>query len=140
MLLVRRSKTNHTTRQRTNDPRRKVWNYTDVSCCVVRDIFALSLDHVGDRNFYRYDSQGIFSAPRALFMFRSFGHEQSSVLDGGLPRWESEGLPTESGPVVEILRSKYPAPTLASEKIRSKSRNAVLCASLLSPHKATIRW
>ncbi|KAH9996567.1 Rhodanese-like domain-containing protein [Russula vinacea] len=52
-----------------------------------------------------YDSHGIFSAPRALFMFRSFGHEQSSVLDGGLPGWVSEGLPTEAGPVVGIPRA-----------------------------------
>ncbi|KAI9512669.1 Rhodanese-like domain-containing protein [Russula earlei] len=66
-----------------------------------------------------YDSQGIFSAPRALFMFRSFGHEKSSVLDGGLPRWETEGLPTETGAVSEIPRSTYPAPSLASENIRS---------------------
>ena len=67
-------------------------------------------------------------------MFRSFGHEQSSVLDGGLPGWESEGLPTESGPLVEIPRTKYPAPPLTSENIRSESR-AVPSASWLSPHK-----
>ncbi|KAI0252604.1 Rhodanese-like domain-containing protein [Lactifluus subvellereus] len=66
-----------------------------------------------------YDSQGIFSAPRALFMFRSFGHEKSSVLDGGLPGWEMEGLPTETGPANEIPRSKYPAPTLVSENLRN---------------------
>ena len=59
-------------------------------------------------------------------MFRSFGHEQSSVLDGGLPRWESEGLPTESGPVAATPKTKYPAPTLASENIRSKYSRAVL--------------
>jgi thiosulfate/3-mercaptopyruvate sulfurtransferase len=76
--------------------------------------------------FIRYDTHGIFSAPRALFMFRSFGHEQSSVLDGGLPRWEYEGLPTESGPVMEIPRTGYPAPALASENIRSESSRDVL--------------
>lgn len=92
--------------------------------------FPIRLDHVVDWNFNRYDSHGIFSAPRALFMFRSFGHEQSSVLDGGLPRWESEGLPTESGPVTAgIPRSKYPAPALESECIRSESWGAILCAS-----------
>jgi len=52
-------------------------------------------------------------------MFRSFGHDQSSVLDGGLPRWEAEGHFTETGPVMEIPRSKYPDPSLASENIRS---------------------
>ncbi|KAI0307584.1 thiosulfate sulfurtransferase [Multifurca ochricompacta] len=66
-----------------------------------------------------YDSQGIFSAPRALFMFRSFGHGKSSVLDGGLPRWEVEGFPTETGTAAEISRSKYPVPSLASENIKS---------------------
>jgi len=43
------------------------------------------------------------------------------VLDGGLPGWEIEGLPTEAGPVMEVPRNKYPAPTLASENIRSES-------------------
>jgi thiosulfate/3-mercaptopyruvate sulfurtransferase len=46
------------------------------------------------------------------------------VLDGGLPRWECEGLPTESGPVVEITRTKYPAPALLSENVRSESPRA----------------
>jgi thiosulfate/3-mercaptopyruvate sulfurtransferase len=66
-------------------------------------------------------------------MFRSFGHDQSSVLDGGLPGWETEGLPTEAGPVMEVPRNKYTAPTLASENIRSKSSMAVmsdLCGSV----------
>lgn len=74
----------------------------------------------------RYDSQGIFSAPRALFMFRSFGHEKSSVLDGGLPGWETEGLPTETGPANEISRSQYPAPTLVSENLKSEFLGGVL--------------
>ena len=29
-------------------------------------------------------------------MFRAFGHSNSSVLDGGLPRWEAEGFPIEN--------------------------------------------
>jgi hypothetical protein len=29
-----------------------------------------------------YDSHGVFSSPRALFMFRAFGHQRSSVIDG----------------------------------------------------------
>ncbi|KAI0005482.1 thiosulfate sulfurtransferase [Russula compacta] len=85
-----------------------------------------------------YDSQGIFSAPRALFMLRSFGHEQSSVLDGGLPRWEAEGLPTETGPAAEIPRSKYPAPVLASENIRSYDQMASNAAKELSDPIAEI--
>jgi thiosulfate/3-mercaptopyruvate sulfurtransferase len=38
-----------------------------------------------------YDQRGIFSSPRAWWMFRVFGHENVFILDGGLPRWVSEG-------------------------------------------------
>lgn len=34
-----------------------------------------------------YDRQGIFSAPRAWWTWKVFGHEKVYVLDGGLPAW-----------------------------------------------------
>ncbi|XP_029653932.1 thiosulfate sulfurtransferase-like [Octopus sinensis] len=34
---------------------------------------------------------GIFSSPRLWWMFHVFGHKNVSVLDGGLPGWQSEG-------------------------------------------------
>ncbi|CAD7967654.1 unnamed protein product [Amoebophrya sp. A25] len=37
-----------------------------------------------------YDRHGIFSAPRAWFMFRHFGHQEVFVLDGGLPAWDAD--------------------------------------------------
>jgi thiosulfate/3-mercaptopyruvate sulfurtransferase len=43
-----------------------------------------------------YDGKGIFSAPRAWWMFRAFGHERVHVLEGGLPRWKALGYETES--------------------------------------------
>ncbi|KAI0314984.1 Rhodanese-like protein [Amylostereum chailletii] len=76
--------------------------------------FAHALDHR-----YSYDSVGIFSSPRALFMLKSFGHDKSSVLDGGLPSWEVHGLPIESGPVGESPRGNYPIPTMQSDSVRS---------------------
>ncbi|ALS96930.1 hypothetical protein AT746_00645 [Lacimicrobium alkaliphilum] len=36
-----------------------------------------------------YDSQGLFSAARAWWMFRLMGHQKVAVLDGGLPAWQS---------------------------------------------------
>ena len=45
-----------------------------------------------------YDHKGIFSAPRAWWMFRVMGHEDVAVLNGGLPKWLAEGRPAESGP------------------------------------------
>jgi thiosulfate/3-mercaptopyruvate sulfurtransferase len=44
-----------------------------------------------------YDAHGIMSAPRAWWMFRAFGHDRVAVLNGGLPKWEQEGRPLESG-------------------------------------------
>ncbi|SET60852.1 3-mercaptopyruvate sulfurtransferase [Oceanicella actignis] len=45
-----------------------------------------------------YDQAGIFSAPRAWWLFRLFGHRDVAVLDGGLPRWIAEGRPVEDLP------------------------------------------
>ena len=44
-----------------------------------------------------YDSKGIFSAPRVWWTFRVMGHDDVTVLNGGLPKWKREGLPLESG-------------------------------------------
>jgi thiosulfate/3-mercaptopyruvate sulfurtransferase len=44
-----------------------------------------------------YDQKGVFSAPRAWWLLRLFGHTRCAVLDGGLPKWRREGRPVESG-------------------------------------------
>jgi thiosulfate/3-mercaptopyruvate sulfurtransferase len=44
-----------------------------------------------------YDNQGMFSAPRAWWMFRVMGHGDVVVLNGGLVKWRKEGRPLESG-------------------------------------------
>ncbi len=44
-----------------------------------------------------YDGLGLFSAARVWWMLRAFGHLAVAVLDGGLPRWASEGRAVESG-------------------------------------------
>lgn len=65
--------------------------------------FALRVTELGIANASRvvcYDQHGIFSAPRARWMLRLFGHDQVAVLDGGLPKWRAEGRALESGPPV----------------------------------------
>jgi thiosulfate/3-mercaptopyruvate sulfurtransferase len=42
-----------------------------------------------------YDTKGIYSSPRAWYLFKSMGHENVWVLDGGFPAWTKEGLATE---------------------------------------------
>jgi thiosulfate/3-mercaptopyruvate sulfurtransferase len=51
---------------------------------------------LGDGNLIVvYDSAGIFSSPRAWWMLRTMGHTEVRVLDGGLPKWRSEGRAVE---------------------------------------------
>jgi thiosulfate/3-mercaptopyruvate sulfurtransferase len=51
---------------------------------------------LGDGNLIVvYDSAGVYSSPRAWWMLRAMGHSEVVVLDGGLPKWRSEGRPVE---------------------------------------------
>jgi thiosulfate/3-mercaptopyruvate sulfurtransferase len=60
-----------------------------------RDIEALGIS-TGD-TVIAYDAGGWVAAPRAWWMFLSFGHPNVKVLDGGLKKWRQEGRPTQSG-------------------------------------------
>lgn len=54
---------------------------------------------IGDgKRVIAYDAAGLFSAARAWWMFKVFGHDDVAVLDGGLPKWKAEGRPLEDGP------------------------------------------
>jgi thiosulfate/3-mercaptopyruvate sulfurtransferase len=44
-----------------------------------------------------YDNSPLFSAARVWWTFRLFGAKSVYVLDGGFPKWKSEGRPIESG-------------------------------------------
>lgn len=44
-----------------------------------------------------YDQKGLSSAARGWWMMGVYGHDQASVLDGGLPKWRAEDRPLESG-------------------------------------------
>jgi thiosulfate/3-mercaptopyruvate sulfurtransferase len=44
-----------------------------------------------------YDQRGVFSAGRAWWLLRLFGHENAAVLDGGLPAWAAAGQAIETG-------------------------------------------
>ncbi|MET4807269.1 3-mercaptopyruvate sulfurtransferase [Limibacillus sp. MBR-115] len=55
---------------------------------------------LGDGNrIVVYDRLGMRSSPRVWWTFKVFGHSDVTVLDGGLPKWQAEGKPVESGPM-----------------------------------------
>ena len=64
------------------------------------EIFARAVGRLGiveTDTIVVYDGLGLFSAPRAWWMFRTFGARDVRLLDGGFPAWSAAGLPTESG-------------------------------------------
>ena len=44
-----------------------------------------------------YDDEGIYCSPRVWWMFKTMGHQQIYVLNGGLPAWLNRGFSYESG-------------------------------------------
>eukprot|EP00249_Psilotum_nudum_P011302 c23090_g1_i1 orf=489-1757(-) len=50
-----------------------------------------------------YDGKGIFSAARVWWMFRVFGHDNVTVLDGGLPQWRASCYELESNVSEDVL-------------------------------------
>jgi len=43
-----------------------------------------------------YDDLGIYSSPRAWWLFKAFGFNNVAVLNGGLPEWINKGFNTEA--------------------------------------------
>src|SRR4030081_1399716 len=83
-----------------------------------RDVSALGISS-GD-TVVAYDSGAWVAAPRAWWMFLSFGHRNVKVLDGGLQKWLREGRPTHSGKVTP-KPAKFKA-KLDSNFVRSKQQ------------------
>jgi thiosulfate/3-mercaptopyruvate sulfurtransferase len=63
--------------------------------------FAKLMGEMGVGNTSRvvfYDQKGLASAARGWWLMGLFGHDQTAVLDGGLPKWQAEGRQIEAGP------------------------------------------
>ena len=67
-----------------------------------KDIFIREVGKLGINNqthVIAYDTPGLYSAARVWWLFRQYGYDHVSILDGGLKSWKSLGLPLESGQV-----------------------------------------
>jgi thiosulfate/3-mercaptopyruvate sulfurtransferase len=65
-----------------------------------------------------YDAAGLFSAARLWWMLKSFGHNNVSVLDGGLPKWLRDGFAVETG-AAEVKQSTGFSAKLDPTKVKS---------------------
>lgn len=62
--------------------------------------FARLIGALGVSNTSRvvfYDQHGLRASARGWWMMRLFGHEKAAVMEGGLPKWQKEGRPVETG-------------------------------------------
>jgi len=64
-----------------------------------------------------YDQHGLRASPRGWWMMRLFGHDLAAVLDGGLPAWQREGRPIETGDAPEPAAATFIA-DLRAERLR----------------------
>jgi thiosulfate/3-mercaptopyruvate sulfurtransferase len=74
------------------------------------DYFAQQMETLGVSNDDRvvcYDQLGMFSAPRAWWMLRLFGHDQVAVLDGGWPKWRAEQRAVQEGAPGEVAPTRF---------------------------------
>ena len=60
--------------------------------CFTRFVQALGIN--ANTHVVLYDNQGMYSSPRAWWIFTVMGHQKVSVLDGGLPQWIKDNHPT----------------------------------------------
>ncbi|KZT74824.1 Rhodanese-like protein [Daedalea quercina L-15889] len=103
------------------------------------EVFAHACENLGispQSHVVIYDTHGVFSSPRALYMFRAFGHHRSSILDGGLPAWIAYGNPTNYGDPEPAPNALYPPPTLDDRVLRSYEQ--IVANSALDPSRDSL--
>lgn len=60
-----------------------------------------------DSKIIVYDNIGVYSSPRAWWMFKVMGYDNVSILNGGLPAWIKEGFETESVKIKNFTKGNF---------------------------------
>lgn len=79
--------------------------------CPDRAHFAAMVGALGignDTHLVAYDTPGLYSAARVWWLFRHYGYDKVSILDGGLKAWCAAGRPVETGEVPVPLKDFVP--------------------------------
>lgn len=77
-----------------------------------------------------YDGAGLFSAARVWWLFRLMGKTDIAVLDGGLPKWTSEGHAITNEP--PVIRDRHMTTARQNQLLRDVTQ--VASASKLEDH------
>ncbi len=100
------------------------------------DLFAQKIGALGIGNEDKvivYDANGLSSAGRAWWMLRMYGHPDVALLNGGLPKWKSEGRPLTAAiptPAPRRFTTRFD-PSLVRDK-------AAIIANLSSRHEQVV--
>ncbi len=78
-----------------------------------------------------YDGVGVNAAARVWWLFRLMGQNNVAVLDGGLPKWQAEGHPTEDMP--PIVRDRHMTVRVQNHMVRDVTQ--VSAATKLGDHE-----
>lgn len=93
------------------------------------DFFSMKVGNLGISNHHHliiYDGLGIFSSPRAWWMFKIMGHNKVSILNGGFPEWKKNNYPIDYGPAIKRHSTQY-TPNFISKML--KNYNDILSLS-----------
>lgn len=71
-----------------------------------------------------YDKLGIYSSPRAWWLFKIMGHKNVFVLDGGFPAWSAEGYAIEEIPVNKTYETGDFEAKFVPELVKTKEQIA----------------
>lgn len=77
-----------------------------------------------------YDGAGLLSAARVWWLFRLMGQRDIAVLDGGLPKWHTEGRPTED--MAPMVRDRHMTVRVQNHLLRDVTQ--VAAAAKLGDH------
>ena len=80
-----------------------------------------ALDVRNDDQVVVYDGAGLFSAARAWWMFKAFGHHAVAVLDGGMPAWLEANLPLDETAVDDATVRAAAAAAAAAAAVAADS-------------------
>ncbi|HUF20236.1 MAG TPA: 3-mercaptopyruvate sulfurtransferase [Burkholderiales bacterium] len=70
-----------------------------------QEVGALGIDN--RTHVVAYDTLGLYSAARVWWLFRHYGYDNVSVLDGGLKAWKAENRPIEAGEAKAPAAKKF---------------------------------
>lgn len=72
-----------------------------------KEIKALGINQ--DSTVVLYDRWGIYSSPRAWWMFKVMGFDNVYILNGGVPQWKKNALPITSTYTAPITKGNFKA-------------------------------